>query len=496
MPDRTYLAIDLKSFYASVECVDRGLDPLKTNLLVADSSRTDKTICLAVSPSLKAWGIPGRARLFEAKQKVREVNALRKTKLPEKCFSGKSVFAPELAANSALEVDFITATPRMRRYMEVSNRVYEIYLRYVAPEDIHIYSVDEVFLDVTGYLRTYGMTARELAGKMIRTVLTETGITATAGIGTNLYLSKVAMDIVAKHIQPDVYGTRIAELDEKSYREQLWSHRPLTDFWRVGPGYARKLENRGIYTMGDIALRASFDEELFYKLFGVNAGLLIDHAWGIEPCTIADIKAYRPESNSLGVGQVLQCPYNWEKGRIILKEMTEQLVLQLLEKRLTTDQVVLTVGYDVENLDNPEIGYTGPVVIDRYGRAIPKHSHGSRTLSMRTDSLELIITAMIETYDRIVPRELLIRRMYLTLTHTLPGTPEPEDMQLNLFTPPEEQICRKEQQRQQLERERRRQEAVLDIRRRYGKNAILKGMNYLEGATMRERNEQVGGHRA
>ena len=364
--ERSYVSIDLKSFFASVECVERGLNPLTTNLVVADSSRTEKTICLAVTPSLKSYGISGRARLFEVVQRVGEINAARRRRAPGGTFTGKSYSDPELKKNSALELDYIVAKPQMSHYIEMSTKIYDIYMKYVAPEDVHVYSIDEVFIDLTAYLKTYGLTARELTQRIILDVLRSTGITATAGIGTNLYLSKIAMDIVAKHIEPDADGVRIAELTEQSYREQLWEHRPLTDFWRVGRGYAKKLEAHGMYTMGDVALRAEYDEDSLYKLFGVNAGLLIDHAWGYEPCTIADIKAYRPGSSSLGSGQVLQCPYTFDKARIIVREMTEQLVLELVEKRLVTDQIILDVGYDIESLSRREgaVQYKGEVVRD------------------------------------------------------------------------------------------------------------------------------------
>ena len=489
---RTYLAIDLKSFYASVECVDRGLDPLTTNLVVADPSRTEKTICLAVSPSLKAYGISGRARLFEVVQRTAQVNAQRRYRAPGGTFSGKSCQAPELAADPSLELDYIVAPPRMAHYVAVSTQIYQIYLKYIAPEDIHVYSIDEVFLDVTAYRKTYGLTPRELAMRMIGDVLEATGITATAGIGTNLYLAKVAMDIVAKHMEPDANGVRIAELDELRYRKLLWDHRPLTDFWRVGRGYARKLEARGIYTMGDIALRAAADEELFYKLFGVNAGLLIDHAWGVEPCTLADIKAYRPGSSSISSGQVLHCPYSCAKTRIIIREMTEQLVLELVEKGLVTDQIVLTLGYDIENLKTPEqrAAYRGEITTDAYGRQVPKHAHGTENLGRRTASARLIQAAVLQLFDRIADPALLVRRVNLTACRITRAGQEPEaPVQLDLF-------CDAEAEEAELEREARRQQAVLDIRRRFGKNAILKGTSYQEGATMRQRNGQIGGHRA
>lgn len=504
---KQYAAIDLKSFYASVECVERKLDPLRANLVVADPSRTEKTICLAVSPSMKSWGIPGRARLFEVVQKVAEINALRQARAPGRKLTGKSADGPELCADPKLAVDYIVAPPRMALYMEYSARIYGIYLKYVAPEDIHVYSVDEVFIDVTPYLRTSGLTARQFVRRMVRDVLETTGITAAAGIGTNLYLCKVAMDIVAKHVEADEFGVRIAELDEQSYRRLLWDHRPLTDFWRVGPGYTRKLEKVGLHTMGDVA-RCSigrpdefYNEELLYRLFGVNAQLLIDHAWGWEPCTIAQIKAYRPEAKSLGTGQVLQCPYSAGKAKLIVREMTDLLVLDLVEKGLVTDQMVLTVGYDIENLTDPESRkrYTGPVVTDHYGRKIPKHAHGTANLSRATSSTKLIVDAVMELYDRIVDPGLLVRRINLTAARvmdqrTLAGNQEFD--QMDLFSCLESQRRQQEEMDAALEREKRRQQAVLSIKRRFGKNAILKGMNLEEGATAMDRNRQIGGHKA
>ncbi len=501
MKDRIYAAIDLKSFYASAECIVRGLDPLTTNLLVADESRTEKTICLAVSPSLKAYGISGRARLFEAIEQVKQANALRREKAPGKQFTGSSWDAKELAENPSLAIDFITAPPQMAFYMEDSARIYEIYLKYVAPEDIHVYSIDEVFMDITPYLHASGLTAYQFVRKIILEVLAETGITATAGIGTNLYLCKIAMDIVAKHTQADSHGVRIAQLDEMSYRKLLWEHRPLTDFWRIGRGYAKKLERNGLYTMGDIA-RCSlgganefYNEELLYKLFGINAQLLIDHAWGWEPCTIRDIKSYKPSTNSISSGQVLHCPYSWEKAKLITREMTDLLSLDLVEKGLVTDQLVLTVGYDIENLTNPEIAkaYRGPVVTDHYGRKIPKHSHGTANLPFYTSSTRMITEAVMELYDQITDPRLLVRRITIAACRVLPeGLKEERCEQLDLFTDPEQ-----EQKKQVLlEREKRQQKAVLRIKQKYGKNAILKGMNYQEGATTRDRNKQVGGHKA
>lgn len=505
--NRTYIAIDLKSFYASVECVERGLNPLTTNLVVADAARSEKTICLAVSPTLKALGIPGRARLFEVVQRVREINAVRQQNAPGRRFAGASYDAEELKRNPALAIDYIAAPPRMAHYMEYSTRIYKVYLDYVAPEDIHVYSIDEVFMDVTAYLKTYGLSAQELTRRIVKDVFQLTGITATAGIGTNLYLCKVAMDIVAKHVEPDEDGVRIAELDEMAYRRLLWSHRPLTDFWRVGRGYAKKLEAHGMFTMGDVA-RCSLggkndflNEGLLYKLFGVNAELLIDHAWGWEPCTMADIKAYKPSANSVGTGQVLHCPYTAEKGRLIVREMTDLLVLDLVDKGLVTDQIVLTVGYDIENLIEPKRAnaYAGEVTTDYYGRKVPKHAHGTANLGRRTSSAAQIMDAVMELYDRIVDSDLLVRRVYLTANHVIE-----EDMlaqettveQLDLFTDYAAEQKKREEERVALERERRRQETVLDIKKKYGKNAILKGMNLEEGATTVDRNRQIGGHKA
>ena len=500
MPSRSYIAIDLKSFYASAECADRKLDPLTTNLVVADESRTDKTICLAVSPALKSCGIPGRPRLFEVVQKVRDVNRQRLQYAPGRKFSGKSSSAPELAANPGLELDYIVAMPRMARYMEVSSRIYGIYLKYVAPEHIHVYSIDEVFIDAAPYLKLYKLTPRDFAMKLIRDVLAATGITATAGVGTNLYLCKIAMDIVAKHMPADKDGVRIAELDEQSYREQLWGHRPLTDFWRIGHGYASKLESRGMYTMGDIARMSVKAEDALYRMFGVNAELLIDHAWGWEPITISDIKSYRPESSSLSSGQVLQEPYDFEKARLVAKEMADLLTLDLVAKRLVTDQMVLTVGYDVANLTDPErqLMYRGPVTTDHYGRATPKDAHGSENLGDFTSSSKDIIAAVERLFDRIVNRELLVRRMYVVANHTTPEDQVPrkaDDGQPDLFTDYDALAKRREAEEQEKSREHRLQKAVIDIKKRMGKNAILKGMNLLEGATAKERNQQIGGHR-
>lgn len=487
--NKTYISIDLKSFYASVECVERGLDPLRTNLVVADAARTEKTICLAVSPSLKVYGIPGRARLFEVVQRVKEVNLERKAKGLE-------------------PIDYIAAVPRMALYMEYSTRIYNIYLKYVAPEDIHVYSVDEVFMDVTAYLNTYHMTARELAKTMIQDVYETTGITATAGIGTNLYLCKVAMDIEAKHVQADADGVRIACLDEESYRRKLWNHKPLTDFWRVGRGYARKLEEVGLFTMGDVA-RCSlgkpgdfYNEDLLYRLFGINAELLIDHAWGYEPVEIKDIKAYRPESNSISSGQVLQHPYTYEKTRLIVREMTELLALNLVDKGLVTDQLVLTIGYDIENLKDETIkkAYAGDVTTDHYGRRVPKHAHGSINLPRQTASTRLMMEAVMELFERIMNPALLSRRINLTANHVVPEKdvkPVEEIFeQMDLFTDYGAREKKRQQEEAELAKEKKMQKAVLDIQKKFGKNAVLKGMNLQEGGTTIERNGQVGGHRA
>ena len=495
MEKRQYIAIDLKSFYASVECVERGLDPLTTNLVVADSSRTEKTICLAVSPSLKSYGIPGRARLFEVVQKVKEANYFRKRKAPGYKFEDKSSDFTELSKNPSLEIDFIIAPPQMSRYMKISTEIYQIYLRYIAPEDIHIYSVDEVFIDVTNYLQTYQMTSHELAVKLIREVLKETGVTATAGIGTNLYLCKIAMDIVAKHITADKDGVRIAELDEMSYRQKLWSHKPLTDFWRVGKGYSTKLEEYGMHTMGDIARHSLYDEELLYKLFGVNAELLIDHAWGWEPCTIADIKAYKPENHSVSLGQVLQCPYDYEKAKLIVKEMTELLVLDLVDKSLVTDQMVLTVGYDIENTKNGY--YKGEITSDRYGRKIPKQAHGSENIGRYTSSTKLITAAVMRLFERIVDSNLLVRRMYVVANHTVEeSTVKEPSEQLDLFMDFETIEKQKAQEDDELQKEKSLQKAVISLQKKFGKNSVLKGMNLKEGATTIQRNGQIGGHKA
>lgn len=504
---RIYLAIDLKSFYASVECRERQLDPLTTNLVVADASRTEKTICLAVSPSLKACGISGRARLFEVVRKVKEVNAARRSLAPGRRFTGASFSAPELEAHPELELSYIVAPPRMAFYLKYSQIIYNIYLNYIAPEDIHVYSIDEVFMDVTPYLKTYKMAPEELASKIMGDVLNRTGITATAGVGTNLYLCKVAMDIVAKHVSPNEHGARIASLDEMSYRRLLWDHRPLTDFWRVGRGYQKKLEAAGLLTMGDIA-RCSlggdgeyYNEDLLYDMFGVNAELLIDHAWGWEPTTIDLIKAYRPETNSLSSGQVLQCPYDAEKGMLIVREMTDLLVLELVDKRLVTDQMVLTVGYDIDNLTDAGIRsrYKGEVTTDRYGRRIPKHAHGTVNLDRYTSSTRIITDAVMGLYDRIINPELLIRRVTVVANHLMDETQaaEPERyQQMDLFTDYAALEQEKKREEERLAKERKLQEAMLSVKKKFGKNAMLKGMNLQEGATTLKRNRQIGGHKA
>ena len=501
MKEKLYAAIDLKSFYASVECVERGLDPLTTNLVVADISRTEKTICLAVTPSLKAHGISGRARMFEVVEQVRQVNALRREKAPGRKLAGSSWDAKALEKDPTLAIDYIVAPPQMALYMRYSAKIYEIYLKYVAPEDIHVYSIDEVFLDLTPYLRVSGLTVEEYVRRMVTDVLEQTGITATAGIGTNLYLCKVAMDIVAKHIPADEHGVRLAQLDEMSYRRLLWDHRPLTDFWRVGRGYAKRLEKCGLYTMGDIA-RCSlggpndfYNEDLLYRQFGINAQLLIDHAWGWEPCTLREIKAYRPSTNSISSGQVLHCPYNWEKAKLITREMTDSLTLDLVEKGLVTDQLVLTVGYDIENLTNPEIAktYSGPVVTDHYGRQVPKHGHGTVNLEEYTASTRTLTKVMMELYDRVADPNLLVRRITIAACRVIPEKKcRKECEQLDLFTDLEQ----KQREQKKLEREKCRQKAVIGIKQKYGKNAILRGMNLQEGATARQRNGQVGGHKA
>ena len=501
MSERTYIAIDLKSFYASVECVERRLNPLTTNLIVADPSRTEKTICLAVSPSLKAYGIGGRARVFEVLRRLKEVNNERRNNSPNHRLNGISTSDIDLHKHPDWEVDFITAVPRMAYYIDYSTRIYKIYLKFIAPEDIYTYSIDEVFIDATQYLKSYKMTAHELARKMIATVQQYTGITATAGIGTNMYLCKVAMDIVAKHIPADKDGVRIAELDEMSYRRQLWDHRPLTSFWRVGKGIAQKLESYGIDTMGKIARCSLHNEELLYNLFGVNAELLIDHAWGWEPCTMEAVKAYRPETNSLSHGQVLQSAYDYKKTRVVVQEMADAIALELVDKRLVTNQLVLTISYDSESLSAPQIRakYHGPVTTDYYGRQVPKHAHGTVNLERMTSSSRLITEAVMSLYDRIINPDLLVRRINLTTNNVVEESKASEHntpIQLDLFTDYEELERKRNEEKAALEKERKMQEAVLSIKKRFGKNAILKGLNYEEGATAKDRNQQIGGHKA
>lgn len=494
---KIYMCIDLKSFYASVECRERGLDPLTTNLVVADKSRTEKTICLAVTPSLKTYGIPGRARLFEVVQKVKEINFERRIYAPNHKFSKKSFNDVELKKCPWLELDFIIAEPRMAYYMKYSSDIYNIYLKYLAPEDIYVYSVDEVFCDITNYLKSYKMTPKELTTTIIQDVFNTTGITATAGIGTNLYLAKIAMDIGAKHVKPNEHGVRIAELDEMSYKKLLWSHRPITDFWRVGKGYSKKLEANNMYTMGDVARCSIENEDLLYKLFGVNAELLIDHAWGVEPCTLENIKNYKPSTKSLSLGQVLHCPYDYEKTKLIVKEMTDLLVLDLVEKHLITNQIVLTIGYDTENLKmtNNEKKYRGETTTDRYGRQIPKHAHGTINLEESTSSTKIILHKTMELYERIIDKNLLSRRINVVANNVQSEENEKKDFeQLNLFTEINKQKI--EKKHIQDKKERNLQHAIIDIKKKYGKNAILKGMNFEEGGTTIQRNSQIGGHRS
>ena len=500
MSEKFYLCIDLKSFYASVECIERGLDPLKTNLVVADESRTEKTICLAVSPSLKAYKIPGRARLFEVLQKVEEINKTRLKKAPGHKFRASSYFADELKKDSSLELDFITAPPRMAYYMQYSTEIYKIYLKYISPEDIHVYSIDEVFIDISAYLKTYGKTPRQMAEMLIHDVFCSTGITATAGIGTNMYLAKIAMDIWAKHMPPDRYGVRIAELDEMSYRKNLWTHRPLTDFWRIGKGYASKLEENGIYTMGDIArcsLGEPFDrlnEDLLYKLFGVNAELLIDHAWGWEPCTIKEVKEYKPSTNSISSGQVLHCPYDFEKAKLIVREMADALSLDLAAKDLVTKQLVLTIGYDAENLTR-QPSYSGEIKLDRYGRKIPKQAHGTQNLEEYTFSSDIITGEMLKLYERITDKSLSIRRITVVAAGIIKESEiklQIKYEQMDMFT----DYAAKEREEIAVQKEKRRQKAILKIKAKYGKNAIVKGTSLKDGATAMDRNAQIGGHKA
>ena len=497
---KVYMCIDLKSFYASVECIERNLDPLDTNLLVADESRTDKTICLAVSPSLKSYGLGGRCRLFEAKQKVKEVNYQRRKNNNYKNFTGKSFIASELNNNKSLELDFIASVPRMNLYMKYSTKIYNIYLKYIAPEDILVYSIDEVFCDITNYLSFYKLSAEGLVMKIIEDVYKTTGITATAGIGTNMYLAKVAMDITAKRMKANKFGVRIAYLDEMKYKKELWNHKPLTDFWRVGKGYTKKLEEHGMYTMGDIARMSINNEDFLFKLFGVNAEFLIDHAWGYEPCTIKDAKNYKPLNSSISQGQVLHSPYNFEKAKLIVKEMVDNLVLELVDKHLKTDQIVLTIGYDIENLTNPSIErrYKGEITIDAYGRKVPKHSHGTANIDHKTSSTKTITNEVMKLYDKIVNPILLVRRLNVTACNIVneeykESTPIIE--QIDLFTNYEEVSKQKEKSLKDEIEEKKIQKALLNIKKKYGKNSILKAMNYEEGATAKDRNLEVGGHK-
>lgn len=498
-----YMAIDLKSFYASVECISRKLDPLTTNLVVADVGKTQKTICLAVTPSLKKFGISGRARLFEVIQKVNEINRQRKRKAPGHTFTGESYDETELLQHPEYAMTYIAAPPRMAHYLEISTEIYNIYLKYISPKDIHVYSIDEVFLDVTGYLKAYQTSPRELAKRMILDILNTTGITATAGIGTNLYLCKVAMDIVAKRIRPDADGVRIAQLDEIRYRKLLWKHQPLTDFWRIGKGISKKLAQIGLYTMGDIAKCSLgkpediYNEDRLYQLFGINAQLLIDHAWGYEPCTMEDIKAYQPQHTSISTGQVLHCPYDYEKTRLVIKEMLDLLALALVDKQQVTDQIILSVGYDIENLDKKS--YTGEVTTDRYGRKIPKHAHGTANLKRHTASCRLMSEAVMELFDRIVNPQLTVRRIHISANHILDEQQIPAmEMreQMDLFIDYEALTQQELQENKQLEKEKRLQQATLQIKKKYGKNAVLKGMNLEEGANTIQRNKTIGGHKA
>ena len=489
--NKLYVCIDLKIFYASVECKERNLDPLNTNLVVADQERTDKTICLAVSPSLKSYGLPGRCRLFEAKQKIKEINYLRRKNNNYKKFIGKSYIDSELKNNKTLELDFIIAPPRMKKYMKYSTDIYKIYLKYIAPEDIFVYSIDEVFCDITSYLNTYKLKPKELVSKIIKDVYETTGITATAGIGTNLYLAKISMDIVAKHTKPNEIGVRIAEINEMSYRKLLWNHKPLTDFWRVGRGYAKKLEQNNMFTMGDVARCSINNENLLYKLFGINAELLIDHAWGFEPTTMQDIKNYKPETNSISEGQVLHCPYNYEKTKLIVKEMIDNLSLNLVNKEKVTNQIVLTIGYDISNLTDPKIrqNYKGEITFDQYGRMIPKHSHGTINLDHKTSSSKILMQKTIELYERIINKNLLVKRINITASNIV-DEKEINYEQLNIFT-----INNFNYENAKRNEELKLQKVMLELKNKYGKNIILKAMNLEEGATTKERNNQVGGHK-
>ena len=506
---RTYIAIDLKSFYASVECVARGLDPLTTHLIVADPTRTEKTICLAVTPALKAYGISGRARLFEVVEKAREVNIGREHDFGAP-LSGEATDSKVLASHPEMALGYLVAPPRMAEYVDCSRRIYEIYLKYVSKEDIHVYSIDEVFIDATDYIKLYKLSAHELAMKMMKDVLSETGVTATCGIGTNMYLCKIAMDIVAKHMEPDEDGVRIAEIDEYDYRRLLWDHEPITDFWRVGHGIASRLARLGIHTMGDIALASvgkfggGINENMLYELFGVNAELLIDHAWGYEPAMIADVKAYRPMSESISSGQVLKEPYEWKKARLIVKEMTDLLALDLVEKGLVTDKIVLTICYDSENLKDPAkaASYKGPVVRDYYGRPAPQHAHGTENLEFKTSSSRLLVAAMMRLYDRITDRNLTVRRINIgammldSEEHAGEASVSSGYTQIDMFTDYATIELERQQRDEDLRKEKQVQQTIIDLKKRFGKNAVIKGMNLEEGSTAQERNGQIGGHKA
>ena len=492
--EKVYCCIDLKSFYASVECVERGLNPLKTNLVVADKSRTEKTICLAVSPSLKQYGIPGRARLFEVLSKVKEINKKRRKENGYKKFIGKSVNNDILKNDKTKELDLVIAPPRMAHYIDYSAKIYNIYLKYIAKEDIFVYSIDEVFMDITNYLKYYKLSPKDLITKIIKDVYDTTGITAAGGIGTNLFLAKVAMDVVAKHITPNKFGVRIAELNEMSYRKMLWNHLPITDIWRVGKGISKKLEKYGMYTMGDVARCSIDNEDLLYKLFGVNAELLIDHAWGYEPCTIESIKNYKPLAKSISSGQVLQSPYSYDKAKLIVREMAELLALDLVSKKLVAEQLVLTIGYDIENVTDD---YNGSVTIDYYGRAIPKHAHGTINLEYKTSSSKIITEAMIKLYDRIINPKLSVRRVTMAATKLASEEEEKGKVryrQLDLFSSLDDENNKLDYDREVLRNENNLQNAMLKIKEKYGKNAILKGMDLEDGATTRDRNRQIGGH--
>ena len=497
--EKIYMCIDLKSFYASVECRERGLNPMTTNLVVADASRTEKTICLAVSPSLKLYKIGGRTRLYEVNQRVKEINIERRKKIRNKKFDGKSYDKLELINNSNLEFDYIVAVPRMSLYVKYSTEIYNIYLKYISKDDIHVYSIDEVFCDITNYLQYYKMSAYSLVTKIIKDVYDTTGITATAGLGTNLYLAKIAMDIVAKHVKEDENGVRMAGLTEYKYKKLLWNHKPITDFWRIGKGYAKKLEENKMYTMGDVAKCSIENENLLYKLFGINAELLIDHAWGYEPCTIKEIKKYRPSTNSISSGQVLHEPYDFNKTKLVVKEMLELLSLDLVDKSLVTDNITLTIGYDVENIKNNKIEYNGEIVTDRYGRKIPKHANGTARMEMKTSSTKLIIKSVLELYDKIVNKKLLIRRINISANNLIREEKNKNEKiieQFSLFSDTNKVDRQRQQQKLDMKEEKKLQVTMLKIKKKYGKNAILKGMNLEEGATTIDRNSQIGGHRA